>query len=508
MSDNVNKQRLLKNTVYLYIRQIFTLLVSLYTSRLTLSILGVSDFGVYAAVGGVTAMLSIITSSLSSSGQRYMSIELGRNNREKLGKVFNAFAQIQFSIGFVFLLLAETLGYWFVANKLVIPAERMTVAVYVFHISIISCVVSILNAPYNALLVAHENMSWIAVLSITEAVVRLALVYSLTFISYDKLLFYALFLLFVQILYRIISLVYCRVKYPESKMVMHFERPLYFQMLKFASWNMLSNGAILCFIQGANILINLFFGPIVNGAYTVAYQAYSGIRSFCSSFQLASNPQIIKSYTSKDLSEMHTLIFFVCKISFFLIFLFSLPFLLKADYIMHLWLKEVPEHTTYFFILMLIYAYCDVLAYPLDISAQATDKIKNYCIVISIVVIMILPITYILYNVGMVPESIYYVAICVSFASIIIRLAMLRKLISINILNFMRKVLIPAVQVSLLSLVIPLFISRYFGNNLISFVLFASIVYVQTAAIIFFLGINRQERAKCVDIVKKRLNIK
>ena len=317
VSDN---RRIVKNTMLLYVRQIFTLCLSLYTSRLTLQVLGASDFGIYAAVGGLTALLSVLTSSMSTSTQRFITFELGRHDYERLNRVFNTSVQIHTFLALILLLFAETIGVWFLYNHLTVPQERIQTAFWVFQISTFSCIFSLLNVPNMASIIAHEDMGTFALFSIVDAILKLISVALLFIITWDKLFVYALCLLLIQMLNQSASFIFCRVKYSEIRFRFLVDKSLIRQMFGLAGWNVFSNVATMGFIQGVNILINMFFGPVMNAAYTVAMQAYSGLRSFCSSFQLASNPQIVKLYSSGEIEKMHQLLIVVCKMSFFLIF--------------------------------------------------------------------------------------------------------------------------------------------------------------------------------------------
>ena len=499
VSDN---RRIVKNTMLLYVRQIFTLCLSLYTSRLTLQVLGASDFGIYAAVGGLTALLSVLTSSMSTSTQRFITFELGRHDYERLNRVFNTSVQIHTFLALILLLFAETIGVWFLYNHLTIPQERIQTAFWVFQISTFSCIFSLLNVPNMASIIAHEDMGTFALFSIVDAILKLISVALLFVITWDKLFVYALCLLLIQMLNQSASFIFCRVKYSEIRFRFLVDKSLIRQMFGLAGWNVFSNLATMGFIQGVNILINMFFGPVMNAAYTVAMQAYSGLRSFCSSFQLASNPQIVKLYSSGEIEKMHQLLIVVCKMSFFLIFFLSLPFLINANYILSLWLVDVPEHSVSFFILLLIYAYFDVLAYPLGIAAQATGKLKNYNLLTSLVTLLILPFTYIGYSLGWFVESVYIIAIVMSLVGLPIRLWCLRNLIGISIRNF----LLLIIQIFIIGLVasfVPLLLHFLLQETFLYFIVNFVITLISCGLSIFFLGLSVSERLQIKRYIYK-----
>lgn len=505
-----NNRRIAKNTLLLYVRQIFTLCLSLYTSRLTLQVLGASDFGVYAAVGGITALLSVITSSMSTSTQRFITFELGTGNKERLNRVFNTSVQIHALLALVLMVLAETVGVWYVDNHLVIAPERHNVAFWVFQVSAMGCAFSLLNVPNTASIVAHEDMGTFALFSIVDAVLKLAAVAMLFVISWDKLFVYAVSLLLIQLLNQSASFLFCRFRYAEVRFRRMFDIALVRQMFGLAGWNVISNLAIMGFIQGVNILLNLFFGPVMNAAYTVAMQAYSGLRSFCSSFQLASNPQIVKLYSSGELEKMRSLVIMVCKMSFFLIFFLSLPFLVNADYVLSLWLVEVPAHSVSFFTLLLVYAYFDVMVYPMDIAAQATGRVKRYNSITSLATLAILPLSYIGFLLGWFPESIYVIAICMSLLGLPLRLWCLNRLIGLGIGRFLRQVFLKIIGIGAVSSVVPLVFHYILPVNLLTVAADFLLAFLSAGLSIYLLGLSLSERQQvrsAINKVKSKIRI-
>lgn len=483
----------------LYLRQFFTLGVSLYISRLTLEVLGISDFGIYAAVGGITAIISVFTSSMSTSTQRFMTFEMGTGNTVKLRNVYITSLQIHLLLCVIFFLITETIGLWFVKNEMNIPIERIDIAIYVFHFSVLVSMLNLINIPFFSAIIAHEDMATFAFFSIAEAALKLGVVLLLNLVTWDKLFGYAVFLFFIQCLLKLVSFFYCRFKYSEIKYRYIFDRKLAKEMFSLAGWSLMSNISVLGFIQGVNILLNIFFGPILNAAYSVAMQAYSGIRSFTSSFQLAANPQIIKSYSKGDFKRLHSLIITVCKTSFFLIFFISLPFIINAEEILTLWLGQVPEHSTSFFVLLLLYSYFDVFAYPLDVAAQATGNLMRYSTFVSLATLGILPISYFLYLNGAVPEIVYVVAILMSILGLIVRVINLTNLINLPFKLFAKEVLIKAILIGCLSCVLPLLINFFFqkGGLRIFFSFFTS--FISSALFIYVLGLTKIERVVLKD---------
>lgn len=500
ISDN---KRIAKNTLLLYVRQIFTLSLALYTSRLTLQVLGASDFGLYATVGGITALLSILTSSMSTSTQRFLTFELGRGDKKQLNKVFNTAILIHLILGLIFLILAETIGVWYVKNHLVFLPERAEIAFKVFQISTFSCIFSLLNVPNTASIIAHEDMGRFALFSIVDAVLKLAFVALLFVINWDKLLVYAFSLFIIQIINQTASYLFCYYRYKDIRLHWIYDKNLMRSMFGLAGWNIISNLSVMGFIQGVNILLNLFFGPVMNAAYTVAMQAYSGLRTFCSSFQLASNPQIVKLYSSGETEQMRALIIMVCKMSFFLIFFLSLPFLINAKYILSIWLVEVPEHSVSFFILLLIYAYFDVMVYPMDIAAQATGKVKRYNTITSLVTLSILPISYLGYLWGLFPEGVYVIAISISLLALPLRLWCLNRLIGLSCRMFLSKVLLKIFYIGLTSAFVPLAFHVLVKESMSTVVANFILSFLSTGLFIYILGLSASERLHIQKVIRK-----
>ena len=401
------------------------------------------------------------------------------------------------------IIIGETIGVWFIFNKMNVPQDRLITAFWVFQMTILNSVLALINSPNNAEIIAHEDMGVWAFVSILEVVLRCICVIGLFYISWDKLIVYSVSLFSIQLLMRAICIGWCKRKYTEVHFRFIWDIILIKSMLSVTGWIGLNNLAVTGFIQGVNIMLNVFFGPMLNAAYTIAMQAYSGIRQFCSSFQLASNPQIVKLYSKEDFKSLHELLISVCKFSFFLIFVLALPFLINAKAIMHFWLKDVPAHCESFFILLLIYAFIDVLVYPLDIAAQATGKLRNYSISISLAVLSILLIGYIAFTMGSIPESIYIVAIIMSWVSLTLRLLFLRKLIRLSFMDFIRNVILRIIFVGLTSVILPLILLYLLDESILSSVILFVVSFLFSILSVFFIGLNETER----NMLKKGISL-
>lgn len=341
MSDtSLNNKRIAKNTILLYGRMLLLMAISLFTSRVILNVLGVVDYGVYNVVGGIVTMFGFLNSSMASATQRYITFALGKGDELQLQKVFSTALQIHTLIAGVVVLLGEIVGLWFLYNKMQVPPDRMEAAFWVLQSSIVSSAVMIVSVPYNAAIIAHEKMSAFAYISIVEAALKLIIVYLLLIFSVDKLILYAFLILGVQVTIRFCYSIYCKRHFFETKYRRICEKSLLKEMGQFAGWSMFGNLSAVLFNQGVDMMLNVFFGPVVNAARAVAVQVQGAIRQFVTNFQVALNPQITKTYAQDDLANMHQLMFRSARFSFYLLFLISLPVLFETDFILKTWLKK------------------------------------------------------------------------------------------------------------------------------------------------------------------------
>lgn len=503
MTDSVqNNKRIAKNTLLLYVRMLFMMAVSLYTSRVVLNTLGVVDYGIYNVVGGVVAMFGFINASMSSATQRFITFALGKDDQENLQKVFSTSLQIHLLISLVIVILGETVGLWFLYEKMQIPDNRMDAAFWVYQCSILSTVVMILSVPYNATIIAHEKMSAFAYISILEVLLKLAVVYILWIGSFDKLILYAALILVVQVLIRFCYSIYCNKHFKETKYRHIWDKILFKEMTGFAGWSLFGNLSSVLFGQGLNILLNLFFGPVVNAARAVSVQVQSAIQQFVSNFQMALNPQITKTYAQGDLKAMHQLMFRSARFSFFLLFLLSLPVLFETDFILKLWLKTVPDYTVIFLRIMISTSLIYTLANPLMIANQATGKVKRYQTVCGSILLLILPISYIGLKLGLPAYSVFVVHIIMEMIAQLARMFMLRPLINIQIREYIKFIYVPVILVVCLSLLIPFSIYFNMEATTLRFFVLCPICILSVSFVVYVFGLFGNER----DFVRTKLS--
>ena len=473
---------------------LLTMAISLYTSRVVLHVLGIEDFGIYNVVGGVVAMFSVISGSLSAAISRFITYELGKGDKEKLVRIFSSSVTIQLGLGLVIIILAEVIGVWFLNEKMSIPENRMYAANWVFQLSILTFVINLISVPYNAAIIAHEKMSAFAYISILEVVAKLIIVYMLLLSPIDKLIFYAILMASVALIIRFVYGFYCKRNFEECTYHFILDKELLKKMFGFAGWNFIGASSAVLRDQGGNVVINLFCGPAVNAARGIAYQVNNAISGFVNNFMTALNPQITKSYAAGEKEYMMTLIYQGARLSFYILLILSLPVIVNAHYILTLWLKIVPEHTTLFVQLVLIFAMSESISNPLITAMLATGKIRNYQIIVGGLQMMNLPISYVLLRYGCIPETVLIVAICISQCCLAARLYMLRGMIGLSVREYLSKVYFNVLAVTVLSAVIPCILSYYLSETLLNFIIICVVSVICTFTVIYFVGCNRKER--------------
>ncbi len=504
-----NNKRVAKNTLFLYFRMILIMLVTLYTSRVVLAQLGIKDYGIYNVVGGVVTMFAFLNNCMTTSTQRFLTFELGKGNTQRLKDVFAASLNIHIAIAFTIVVLAESIGLWFVNYKLVIPADRLVAANWVFQFAILSFCVNIIQVPYNAVIIAHEKMNVYAYISIVEVMLKLGIVYLLSVSPFDKLIAYAVLIFAVQLLIRAIYQIYCRKNYEESKFRLFWDKGLYQQMSGFAGWNLFGSLAWMLRDQGLNIVLNLFFGPVINAARGVATQVSGAVMNFISNFQVALNPQITKNYANGNIQEMEKLTYLGIKFSYIILFFLAFPLSLNINYVLRLWLVEVPDYTALFIILIMIDSMVgNLFGVPLMTSLSATGKIRNYQIVVSFIILLIVPVGYIALRLGCDAPSVFYITIIFSGISGFARFLFCRKQIGYSLREMTKGVLLPVLSMTVVALPLPIFAKlEYFQTDtLMNFLLICLISIVMTFVSAWFVGLNTTEKGKLLSIIKSKIH--
>ena len=478
----------------MYARMLLLLVLSLYTSRIVLATLGVKDYGLYNVVGGIVTMFAFINTAMGNSTSRFIIFALGKGDENELKNVVGVSFVIHWVLAGIILVLAETIGLWFLYNKMVIPEGRMMAAMWVYQFSVISCMVSVISVPFNAMIIAHEKMGAFAFISIVDALLKLLIVYVIQVSAYDKLVVYAALLLLVSIMDRIIYQIYCFRHFKEAKNIKFKRSDTIGQMTSYAGWSIVGNMAYVGYTQGLNILLNMFFGPAVNAARGVAFQVQGAIKGFVTNFQTAVTPQIIKSYSQGDYKRLHTLVYYSSKFSFFLLYCMVLPISIEAKTLLGLWLKEVPNYAVVFTILILWIMLIEPLSNPIDKANQATGKIRNYQIVEGGVLLLILPIAYYVLKLGAEPYAVFVVQFAIMVIVQILRLFLVCHKIKMSKREYVKRVLLRCVLVMLTSSVIPIVLYVMLPQSIISFIIVVLVSLFSVLSCSYCIGLTVEER--------------
>ena len=509
MTDtSANNKRIAKNTLLLYIRMLFLMAVSLYTSRVVLQALGVEDFGIYNVVGGVVAMFSMLSGSLSASITRFITYELGKGNTENLGRIFSTSLTIQLGLSLLVVLLAETAGLWFLNVKMNIPDSRMFASNWVFQLSILTFVINLLSVPYNACIIAHERMSAFAYISILEVLGKLVVAYLITVSPMDRLIFYSLLMCVVALLVRLVYGCYCRRHFLECRYRFLLDKVLLRNMSGFAGWNFIGAASSVLRDQGGNVVINLFCGPAVNAARGIAFQVNTAVQGFVVNFMTALNPQITKSYASGDRRYMQTLVFQGARLSFYMLLLLSLPVLINTRFILDVWLGVLPEHAVSFVRLVLVLGMSEAISQPLITAMLATGRIRNYQLIVGGLQMMNLPLSYVLLRAGCFPEMVFVVAILLSQCCLAARLWLLRSMIGLPVRAYLSRVYLNVLSVALVASLLPFAFTYSHPETFLNFLWNVLATMGYTAFVIYFLGCNWEERLFIINkivIIKNKL---
>ena len=437
MTDDIrNNKRIAKNAILLYIRMVFVIAISLYTSRVILAALGIDDYGIYNVVGGVVSLFGFLNVAMSSTTQRFITFSLASKDGSKPRTVFSTCFITHFIIAFVVLVVAETIGLWFLNNKLVISADRLPTAFWVFQCSVISTIVLIMRVPFNAEIIAHEKMSAFAYISILEVSLKLMIAFLISNSNFDRLLIYAVLLLCSQMLISLIYILYCSRHFAEVGFKFFFERKLFKEMLSFTSWNLWGGLSQALYTQGVNVLLNLFFGTALNAARGVAVQVQSVVTQFANNFLTAVTPQITKTYAVGEKEQMQKLVFCSSRYTFLLLLIMANPIFMEIDFLLSVWLKNTPEWAGLFIRIMLCIVIVDSVANPFMYSVAATGKIKFYQSVIGGTMLLIVPVSYVVLKTGASPASVFAVHFSFCIVTFVIRLFIVESMLGFKVKNF------------------------------------------------------------------------
>lgn len=502
-SDN---KRILTNTLYLYLRLIFILLVSLYTTRVVLNVLGVVDYGIYNVVAGFVSMFGFLNTSMINSIQRFYNYEKGKGSIDGITAVYNMSIRIQTIIGLITLLILEIIGVWYINYMMVLPSDRLYAANWVFQFSTLSLLFVILQIPFSAACISHEKMNFYAIVGVVDAVLKLLMALLIPHISTDSLILYGLSLLTISIINFFLYYIYAKLNFSEIRIRKGFNKDLFRKLASFSGWNIFDSLAYVVQGQGLNILINSFFNPVVNAARGIAYQIQGVIFNFSSNLAVAFKPQLVESYAKAEYDRTTSLFYSMSKASFFMQYVLSIPILLELEYILSIWLGDtIPQHTITFVQLILINSILDSLNMPMSQLVQASGKIRLYQLVRSSILILVLPLSYVFVKIYELPEVVFLTIILITIVIQPISLMLVHKVFKFNYTEYIFKVLLPSISFALLMPIPSLFILKLLPSGLFRLLLICLVVLISSIVVAWMVFLSVSEKDKISEYLVKRV---
>ncbi len=482
-----------RNAAFIYLRMIFVMCVSFYTSRVVLQALGVQDYGIYNVVGGLSSALTFFSIALSSSTQRFLNFELGNGNTERLHQLFglNLLAFTILAIGV--LVVGAIVGHWFIVTQLVIPPDRVNDAVVVFYCVLFCLSTLFVFSVYESALIARENMKLYAWLGILDAVLKLAIAFAIMVLP-NKLIWYAVLLALAQLLSKLVLVIYCRHQYAECRAKFYWDKKMFREVFSFSTWNVYIGGTWMLNEQGLNILFNIFFGPVINAAYGFATQLSYTVLNFSTKFFVAFRPQIIMSYASGDHKYVRDLAFASSRYIYYLMWIFALPIMLRAPYILSIWLKTVPEFTNSFVVWMLMLLAVASLNNPVNTVAMATGRLRRTAIYANNIYVLAFPLIWLGLKLGMAAYMSFAILIVMRLLCIICTLVVIKRDIVIKVSDYVKKVLWPILYITVITSLIGLMVNSVIPQTFIGLVAICFVCVILTSTLIIAIGLSAEER--------------
>lgn len=504
---SASNKRIAKNTLFLYIRLVFVLLVSLYTVRVVLNALGIVDYGIYNVVGGFASMFGFFCTTMSSATQRFYNYEIGKNGYVAVTNVFNSAFRIQILFSIIVFVLGEIIGVWYINYQMVIPEERLVVANWIYQFALLSLIFTIIQVPFSAAIMAYERMNFYAIVGIIDAILKLLIAIIIFQIYIDRLWLYGFLLFMVSITNFVLYVYYCKMNFGPIKLVKRHDVKLRNEMLSFSGWNVLGTFSYMMRNQGLNVLINAFFGVVINAASGIAGQVSGALQTFTSNIVIAFKPQLTQAYAKGEYARTQQLFFVMSKISYTLMLVLAVPLILEMNYVLHLWLgKEVPEYTISFSILTVISILIGVFHTPIVQVLHATGKIKKFQIFTAVIILWILPLSWLFIKIGMSPNSIYWVTIAVFLINQIVGLWLLHKCFSYRYIDYIKEVILPCIYFTILLIIVPYYSLSLFPESFLRLSIICMEALIIGICLAFFIILNSEERKQCIMLVKKKNN--
>lgn len=505
---NENSNKIIKNTIFIYIRMVISIVVSLYSVRIVLKALGVVDFGIYSLVGGVIAFLSFLNGAMTTSSQRYISFFLGRNNLKETREIFKSTIFLHLAISLILVVLFEIIGLFIFDGVLNIPVDRIDSAKTVYQFMILNMFVVINSVPYDSLINSREHLFFDSIVGVIESLLKLGIAIILTYYSKDRLVFYAFLLVVLGMVIRLVKFLYCSINFEESKVFLKkvvINYKLFKEMMSFASWNLFGGITTVSYTQGLSIILNLFFGPVVNASYGIGLQISSQLLSFSSSIIKAINPQIIKSEGRGERANLIELTIKASKFSFFLLSIICLPLIFEMNYVLTMWLTDVPKYSVLFCQLILIRAMIDQFSSGIKTAIQAVGKIKKYQLVVGIIVIMNIPTSYILLHFGLQPFWVFINSIALSILALLVRLQFSKKLIGLDFMKFYQRIIKPNLQCIIIPLITSALIIYFFDESFLRLLTLSLSSALLITLVFYTKGLSLSEKSNFNRLVLKFL---
>ena len=503
---NINNKRIIKNTVALCLRMLVTVSIGIYTSRVVLYSLGIVDYGIYNVVGGIVSLFSFLNTSMIDATQRYLNFYIGKGNYNKLNDVFGNSLTIFSILAIVVFVLCETVGLYILYYKLTIPEDRITAAFWILQFSSFSSLINISSTPYNALMISYEKMTTFAYVSIFQSVLILFISLGINNLIVDRLIIYGLLIMIVHLSIRIFYRYYCAKMFHEVKNKYCISKDMFKELLSFSGWTLSSTFAYMTYNQGINIMINMFYGPAVNAAQALANQINGNLAMFSSNFTIYAKPQITKYYAEGQLLEMEKLIYLSSKLSFLLFLTISIPIFEYGDYLLSLWLKEVPKYTYDFLQMLLIINLVGTLTQPIISAVHATGKIKGFQLMITIISMLILPIAYFVNKYTLNPIFTYYILFLMVIIMQLGRLYYLNRLLKFSLIDYFGNIILKLLLVSLISLFLMKYLRNYLDNNLYGFFFICFCSFIIVPILSFFIALNRNDRHNVINLITNKIS--
>lgn len=503
MSEN---SRIAKNTVFMYVRMAITMVVGLYTSRVVLRVLGVEDYGLYNVIGGIISLFTVLNAALVNTTSRFITVSLAKGNAHETRQIFNMSFLLHLAVGVIIVVLGETVGLWYLHSKLVIPEGREFAAEWLYQFTIVSAFLATLVVPYNASIVAHERLNVYATIQIIDVFINLGIVVVLQYVSFDKLIFYALLILLLKVFDIVVNILYCYQHFYEVKFLLYWNWKKLQEILSFVGWASVGSFTAMFYSQGINLLLNAFSGPAANAARGLTVHVTSVVRQVAVNIQTAINPQIIKTHSSGEIPRMHTLVCASSRYCYYMLLIIILPVMFETKFILQLWLGSVPDYTVNFIRIILISIIFDAFVNPMYTANLASGKLNIYYLPISINSIVFIFITYLVIKITRIPESVYLCTLVQTIIGVIIRIFVMNKQIHLTPITYIKRAILPTMAVTIIASVIPALLYMYLSISAISSLVIIFVSMISTVFVIYFFGITNKEKELAKQFAKAKLS--